>query len=390
MSKRDIIIFLFKWKYSIIGYFLFVIALVTTLLYVLPKKYPAMARVVIESNMAPVMRSSPAPGRIDALGVLYTELEIILSRTVLGSAVDRVKPHERPLFPNPWTEFKGYVLTQLEDLGLLEWMSRRDRWIRRLEKKLNVEPIVSSAVINISYSDESPEWAARMVNAVTDSYIAHHLKVYSSPGTVDVYRRQTERIKEELARQRRELEDFKRKTSVSALDHRKRSLVDFQGTMTSQLNNARAELAALLTKYEPAHSKVKLVKEKIDAITASFEETRNELQELELQQARIEEMEHAIASAEKSYREYQGRYEDARLNELANPEVVNVRVMEYAEVPRRPAHSRLFYVAISVVGGFILSLSIALIREYFDHRVADPDMAEELLGIPALGSIERI
>jgi len=390
MSKRDIIIFLFKWKYSIIGYFLFVVALVTTLLYVLPKKYPAMARVVIESNLAPVMRSSPAPGRVDPLGVLNTEVEIILSATVLSSTVDRLKPHERPLVLNPWTEFKGRVRTQLEDLGLLERMSRRDTWIRRLEKKLGVEPIVSSAVINISYSEENPKWAARIVNAVTDSYIAQHLKIYSSPGTVDVYRRQTERIKGELARQRRQLEDFKRTTSVSALDQRKRSLVDFQGTLTSQLNNTRAEMAELLTKYEPAHSKPKLAKEKIDAINVSIEETQKELQELELQQARIEEMEQEIALAEKSYREYQGRYEDAQLDELANPDVVNVRVMEYAEVPSRPTRSRLFYIAISVVGGFILSLGIALIREYFDHRVVDPDIAEQLLGSPALGSIERI
>lgn len=390
MSKRDIIIFLFKWKYTILGYFVFIVALVTTLLYVLPTKYPALARVIIESGQAPVMHSAPATGRVDALGVLYTELEIIISRTVLASAVDRIKPYDRPQIPSAWSDFVDYARSNLEDLGLLEPMTPRERWIRKLEDKLGVEPIVSSAVIDISYSEENPEWAARIVNAVTDSYLEHHLKVFSSPGTVDVLSRQIKRLKENLAVQRKELQEYRQKTSASALEDRKRSLVNQQSNLTNQLNSARAELAELLTKYEPAHSKVKLVKEKINGIGVAINESRTELQALEVQQARIEEMEYAIASGEKSFREYQGRYEDARLNELANPDVVNVRVLEYADVPNRPTHARLFYIAISVVGGFILALGIALIREYFDHRVTDPDLAEQLLGIPALGSIERI
>ena len=37
----------------------------------------------------------------------------------------------------------------------------------------------------------------------------------------------------------------------------------------------------------------------------------------------------------------------------------------------------------------MLSVAIAVIREYFDHRVTDPDMVAQLLGVPTLGSVER-
>lgn len=101
-------------------------------------------------------------------------------------------------------------------------------------------------------------------------------------------------------------------------------------------------------------------------------------------------MELGISSNQESSREYQKRYEKEQLNELAIPDFINVRVIEYAAVPTQPEHSRIFYIIVAVLGGFLLSLAIALIREYFDHRVADPDEVAQLLGVPTLGSVERI
>lgn len=97
MSKRDVIFFLFKWKYSLIGYFLFVVAAVTALVYLLPHKYAATSLVLVESNLAPVMRSDPTFGVEESL-VLNSEIAIIRSQTVLFSTVDKIGlgKHEDP------------------------------------------------------------------------------------------------------------------------------------------------------------------------------------------------------------------------------------------------------------------------------------------------------
>jgi capsular polysaccharide biosynthesis protein len=36
-----------------------------------------------------------------------------------------------------------------------------------------------------------------------------------------------------------------------------------------------------------------------------------------------------------------------------------------------------------------VSFAICFIKEYFDHRVTDPQVASQLLGVPTLGSIEK-
>jgi uncharacterized protein involved in exopolysaccharide biosynthesis len=389
LSKRDIIVFLFKWKYSLIGYFLFVVATVTTFVYLLPQKYEATASVLIESNRAPVMRSDMAPG-VEELSVLNSEASIILSKTVLSSAVDEVGIAESGEPPTTIEQLIDALGAWLEDVGLSEPMTPREELIRKLEKDLGVAPLPNSNVIAITFSGKDPKRTAQIVNAVTNNYIQHHLKIFSSAGTSQVYRLQVERLGRELDRRRKELADYKRTTSVSALDDTMHSLVQLQGSLTSDLEKARLDLAELRTRFGPGHTKVSVAAAKVESIKRTLTETQGKLQKLELQQEKVQQLELGSASSEKSYQEYQKRYEEERLNDLANPDVVNVRVIEYATMPTRADHSRLFYIALAVAGGFILSLAIAFVREYFDHRVSDPDTVAQLLGAPTLGSVERV
>jgi uncharacterized protein involved in exopolysaccharide biosynthesis len=389
LSKRDIIIFLFKWKYSLIGYFLLVVASVTLFVYLFPQKYEATASVLIESNRAPVMRSDIAPG-VEELSVLNSEVAIILSRTVLAAAVDEVgvsKDDEPPTTMERLMEAFG---TWLEEVGLSEAMTPREQMIRKLEKDLAVEPLPNSNVINITFSGKNPKWSAQIVNAVTDNYIQHHLKIFSSAGTSQVYRLQVDRLRRELDRRRKELADYKRTSSVTALDDTMHSLVQLQGSLSSDLEKARLELAELRTRFGPGHTRVSVATGRVESIKRTLTETREKLQKLELQQEKIRELELASGSAERSYQEYQKRYEEERLSDLSNPDVVNVRVIEYAAAPTRADHSRLFYIILAAAGGIVLSFAIAFIREYFDHRVSDPDDVAQLLGVPTLGSVERV
>ena len=100
-------------------------------------------------------------------------------------------------------------------------------------------------------------------------------------------------------------------------------------------------------------------------------------------------MEQEIESRIRTYEDHKKKYEDARVAELSNLDFINIRVIDYSPVPVRPDHSNLFYIAISIIVGLIFSVTIALIREYFDRRVTDPGEVERILGIPEMGSLEK-
>lgn len=398
MTRRDIVVLLFKWKYSLIGYFLIVVAAVTALVYVLPQQYAATATLLIESNRAPVMRSDVAFGAEELL-VLYTEVAIIRSRTVMIDAIERVQSERAEAGngsedtaaepPGPvaqaFTNFDNWLV----EIGLREKMPPSERMISGLQDGLKVQPLPNSNVIQIMLRGTNPQWIASMVNAITNSYIAHHLKIFSSPGTSEVYRLQMERVGRELDRLRQELADYKGESAVSALDETMRALVKRQSELTSGLSDGRQTLAELRTRYGPGHTKLILAEQRAEDARIALAETQAALQKLEMQEAEIREMELRIMATEKSYLEYETRHEEQRLHNLANPEVVNVRIIEYASAPAKPNHSRLYYIALGALGGLFISIAIAFIKEYFDHRVTDPELVSRLLGVPTLGSVER-
>jgi uncharacterized protein involved in exopolysaccharide biosynthesis len=306
---------------------------------------------------------------------------------VLAAAVDKVAPGN----PEPPTAIEA-IINAVSDwmvqVGLKEYMNDRESRIRGLEDDLDVESVPNSNVIQISLKRKSPKLAAALVNAVTESYIAQHLKVYSAAGTPELMQQQLNRLAKDLEKRRHELKVYKQQTSVLAMSDMRRSLVELESELTLNMNTARNNLEELQTLYGPKHTKVVLARKKLAELQAEQERTSQKLQNLESQDGRIREMELGT-TLEKSYQDFQKRYEEGNLDSQTNPQMINVRVIEYAAVPTRAKHSRIFYILLAAAGGVLLSVGIALTREYFDHRVTDPDTVARILGVPTLGSIEH-
>ncbi len=69
-------------------------------------------------------------------------------------------------------------------------------------------------------------------------------------------------------------------------------------------------------------------------------------------------------------------------------ETNNVRVVENATVPSTPVRPRrTLNLALSVVVGILLAVSVVLTIEYFDTTIKSPDDVERVLGLPLLGVV---
>jgi len=411
LTKRDIIIFIFKWGKGLFGYWFLIIGIALLVVYTLPQKYEASAKILIESNRAPVMRADLAFG-VDQLNVLNSEVAVIRSGPVFRATADRIEAinkrkqaalakQEKKTDPGDSEDAKIWQkLSILLDLynqfarwmievGLREESSARDLLIQGLDSGLKIAPQANSNVIVLSYISDDPEMAAIIVNTITEKYIDHHLQIYSSLGISEVYRLQIERMENDLKTGREERAEFKREKSVTALDETKRSLVQRQTQLIAEQRSIELELAELLTRFGQGHTKVQLAQERLRTTQQALAEVAEKLQDLEVDESVIRNMDIEIHSMELSIQNYKKLFQDEQLVNLANPEVANVLIIEKAVAPSRPVHSRLYYIALATIGGLLVSLAIAVIREYFDHRVTDPRVAAQLLGVPTLGSIEK-
>lgn len=356
--------------------------------YVTPQAYSAKAVILVEHNRDPMMRSDISPG-LQTIDVLNTQVDIILSRTVIANAVDIVKPHERPEKPSIIKDIKKSIKSTLVDLGLSNKSTKRDNWIRYLLKNVNVKALLSSSIIHVKYADEDPDWSSEMVNAIVQSYIDHHVKLYGPSGTAEAYKKQMDQLLTQLNQHRDELKSINQSDDINATSDQRKSLMLQKATNQDRIAAVEEELSNLVLRFTPEHEKVKSKKQQLTSYKQEVSSIDKQLRKLEQNLSGTMQMRLNIETEEALYQAYKRRYDEERLKELAKAELINVRVVEMSASAVRPDRSRLFFIAIAFIGAIIFSFGIAFIFEYFDRRINNSGIAEEILGIPELGSIEK-
>ena len=389
MSKRDLLVFLFKWKLSLLSVFLLCMLAAWTFVFILPPSYVATARVLVERNRAPILRQVLTPGMALA-EALNTESAILLSRTVMARVVDSTRPHERPRKPSFFGDLMLDLRGGLEDNGLLYAQAPRDKWIDLLQRQVKVRPAVDASVLNVSYGDDDAQWSARIVNAVLDSFIEHHVEVFSVKGTAELLKGRAQALESELKQRREELGKFKRRPTMTAVDETRRDLVRQAGMVAEQLVAQQTALEALALRFEPGHPELGLAQGRFARLNTLAQDLRLRLERIEAELIELDGLQRSVAALEVEYRDFARRYDEAQLTDQATTTSINVAAVDRAAVPDRPPYSRLLLLLVAAAASALLSFLIAFIREYFDHRLADPGSAEDVLGIPDLGSVARL
>lgn len=113
-----------------------------------------------------------------------------------------------------------------------------------LAEKLEVRLVLDSSVIKIGHEARDPALARDVVAAYTEAYLARHLEVHGTPGSLAYLRAEHERLTRALAEAEDAREELRARAGVYALDEQRRSLVERLGARDNELSAAAAEVAA--------------------------------------------------------------------------------------------------------------------------------------------------
>ena len=149
---------------------------------ILPARYPATARVLMDN-----FKPDPVTGQVIAgAGMrvfVRTQVELIKDYRIAGEAVDRLGlTGNAGLLANWQSETNGYG-------DFRRWLA--DRIVRNVK----VDLVEGSNIMEIQYEASNPEVARRTVNALRDAYIENSLKFRtdSAGRTAEWYREQAAR-----------------------------------------------------------------------------------------------------------------------------------------------------------------------------------------------------
>ena len=141
---------------------------------------------------------------------------------------------------------KACHLYQVEPGGRLGPEKKGERLetaIRKLKRDLNITPVRKSNFIEVTYSAESPQLAAAVLQALSSAYLDMHLKLHRSVGTQEFFRHQATRYGTQLKEAEESLNEFCRRNGFTSVDEQKNLLVHKLLDSETELKEAGTSLA---------------------------------------------------------------------------------------------------------------------------------------------------
>lgn len=122
-------------------------------------------------------------------------------------------------------------------------LKQRDDAIRKLSQCVSTEPALRSTVIRIICNGPSPVWCQAVVSKIIDVFVAEHIQLTRSPGSLQFFSDQTARLRRDLDQKEDQLCELMTKTGIASPDEQRKALV----LRTSELQDALSEAERDLT-----------------------------------------------------------------------------------------------------------------------------------------------
>jgi uncharacterized protein involved in exopolysaccharide biosynthesis len=200
LTPRDLAATLFRRPRLVAGAFGFVLV-ATFLFFVFSARYESHFMVLLRrGRYDPVVSSQPA-SPMDFIRPDITEEE-------LNSEVELLRDEDL---------LKSVVkMADLVPAGTpdLDRSAATERAVRKLSRRLDVDAVKKSNLIQVSYKDSSPARAARVLSALSNLYVQRHMNLQRPPGEIRFFEQQTAESEKRLHQSEAELVHFTRARGV--------------------------------------------------------------------------------------------------------------------------------------------------------------------------------
>jgi len=232
-SLRDFLTVLFKHKVMIVTVFLATVITVSVGTFLLPPTYEAKSSLLIKVGREYIYRpevgdKSPVVS-VNHEEALNSEINILSSRDLIEKVIttlkiDRIYPELIKSPPSKMTPLDAATI--------------------KFVKKLSVESIKKSNVLDVTFQHQDPKVAADAVNLLIELYKVKHLQVFSGPDS-SFLDKQLGAYDQRLKKSANELEAFKQKNQVFSLEEQRSLLLKQRSDLDSSLKNSLNTLEEL-------------------------------------------------------------------------------------------------------------------------------------------------
>ena len=426
-----------------------VVGLTTLLSLVWPKSYMATSSVLVDVKGADPLTGAYAPGMLVS-GYMATQVDVLTSRTVAIKVVEKLRLAESPVVRQQWqqdTEGKGDIRYWLADLLLKKLDVKPSRESSVIEINFSNENAQFASIVANAFADayietnielrvepakQNSDWFEKQLAGLRANLeVAQKAlsKYQQDKGIVAV----DERLDVENARlaelsslvvgaQGMKVDSASRERQIAQAGGRGDSVADIANNpliqnLKAELARSEAKLSELGSRlgrnhpqFREAQAEVDGIRQKLDAeikiastgitntaqmqqrkeseLRSALSAQKSRVLELKKQRDEMSLLTRETENAQRAYDAALQRASQTRLESQSNQ--TNVVLLNRAVEPTDPSRPKVVLnIVLSVILGMFLGINLAVIREFMDRRVRDPEELADILQTRVLSVLPK-
>jgi uncharacterized protein involved in exopolysaccharide biosynthesis/Mrp family chromosome partitioning ATPase len=411
---RDILFILFRYKWVILTVFFMVMIPTFLVLISQPDIYLSNAKILISSGQINPLEMATG---MSVSSEMYAELELIKSRGLAEEVVDRIGP-ELVLAKPPEKGFAAFVNSQkvsrfLKKIGMSQKQDMRDmdpirlkeRAVINIQEMLTVRSASRSNVINLTYQALNPDQAQFTVQTVIDTYMDKHLQMHTAKMSLEFLSDETDKLKEELFKTETELRQFKQEVKIVSLFEQRSLLLQRLEVITQSIQETEADIhatRAVIENMEDVFEFRAPLKEheitlesyvaRLAKLRAQHKAVQREINRLAKNEQRYLSLQKNVDLLNEKYSKYRNSLEQARIAQtLESQKISNISIIQEPTYMLEPmSRERRKKLGLGLFAAIALSVGIAFVLKYLNHRIETVDEIRNNLGWPNIVTIPAI
>ena len=238
-----------KRRLLVLGSLIAIVLLVTAVSLILPKRYEASARILLDldGNDNLGLEQVVMPIGLDLNTKLETQIRIAQSDTIATSVIKQLGLPQNK-------DFAGkLVVSGNQDFDSVD-LETRAKLMKAFHKSLNVQLIPKTQIVEVHFRCKDPQLASQIANAVAGTYIEHNFqtKYKATLQTSDWLTKQLDDLKKHAEESQQKLTDYQKKTGILGTDETHNIILDKLEDLNKGLSAAEGDRIVKEAKYRIA------------------------------------------------------------------------------------------------------------------------------------------
>lgn len=341
-----------------------------------------------------------------------TQYELLKSRSVAERVVDRLGLVEREsvtslLVPPSLSQT---LITELENMLGVEFAERvdelapntkltageterRKRWLTSVvQSGVSVSGGEKTNLVSVTYRSINPDFAAEVANALVEAYIDQGLdsQLNRSQQTTRWLSQRISELKKTLDQAQQNLQDFLTKEDMLDSSRETNITTDELRVLNTEYVAARSNLDELQKRYGSLHPKISEARSEVLAAKQRLDAKSRSISSNRLKQIELDRLEREVQSNKELYEAFLSKFREADLSSSAS-QVARARIIDRAMPPGGPIYPQKERIVLMwTIGGLLLGIGVAFLREQLDSTFKNGRAVETKLGLPLFGIMQAM